>query len=74
MKEKRLHPQAIILWNTVVKITPQRKKADSNVTIYAVLRDISLKKDYCKSFGFECKVKDAGKIQYEEKAEFGYGY
>ncbi len=69
MKERRLHPRAIILWNTVVKITLEKQKGDANVSIFAVLRDVALEKDYCNNFGFECKVKDVGKIQHNEKAE-----
>ena len=68
MEERRLHPRALVLWNTVVKITPQRQKGNDNFSVIAVLRDISLEKDYCNGFGFECKTKDAGKIQHEEKA------
>ena len=69
MKERRLHPRAIILWDTVVKITPEKQKGDANVSIFAVLRDVALEKDYCNNFGLECKVKDAGKIQNKEKAK-----
>ena len=69
MKERRLHPRAIILWDTVVKITPEKQKGDANVSIFAVLRDVALEKDDCNNFVLECKVKDAGKIQNKEKAK-----
>ena len=68
LKERRLHPRAIVLWNTVVKITPQKKKGVDNISIIAVLRDISLSKNYCNGFGFECKKTDAEKIEHKEKA------
>jgi len=68
LKERRRHPRAIVLWDTVVKITTQRKKGVDNISIIAVLKDISLSKNYCNGFGFECKRSDAEKIEHKEKA------